>query len=991
MNRKIILCVLALLVFCRPGDAGRVSAAAEPPAGEFPVIVSQPEIAGETPLPATADRPAVLKWEQRPGIRLALRFAEGQDAESLAVRWHARSRDGKTMSFEDVGRGSWAGNYWVWCIPSDVLPPGQYEVWFELEMDGRQAVTETRHVIVRYPPLIHAGYHEPRTFFLGKVIRDGRTAFRRVPNNPILDSPGVWGCDNASMFEKDGTLYFILGDPHIDVPTGHYISGALAFTDRLVPEKGIDLAHRRNWRTDPETGLARPIAVPSPGSSRANCTGGALLPHGEGERLWFAVYDYAVRGADGERHPTPYRNYTRIGLAYSDDGLRTPAVRPPGLVLWDRDDASGPMVPDPYLGYPMRVLKGHLYLMMPRRGAPPVLLRCRLEDLDELSLDHWHYLVGTDEKGTAAWSERGIARGQLSDRDLPGVDFGHDFPGIVNGLFWNPYLNRWIALPAMGDSIWEASHYWGPYRNLRSPGLFRLPRLGAGYNCFSHELLLGDNGEWVYTLRSQSYPRHYGVYLEKFRLKGMLTIRLSRKSGRAGDLVEIECRNTSGMPAEDAALPSVTVDGRPASFEARHGDSYRFTYRLTGRENEGRPGAVVVAATLDVGDSGRNYRLGRDVALVVNRRNEVRCRILSPADGAEVSGTVSLEVEAFYEGEVEDLGDGRPEVKIIKTELRVIDGEREIVEDADWHPPFVLRFDTSRYPDGPRLLKVVAYDVLDRRGEATLLLDLGNPPRPEAGGNLVLDGNMELSTCEAWEPVGGAAVSKVSDGTHRSGRASLRVRSEIPREPAGVRQVIRGLEGGERLRFSAWSRMRAYFTATLLWTVTDREGTVIARQECNSYEFFHRALIEFDNPAGNTELVLQCVFHDPRGVSVVSGQAADYLEATIDDVVLRTADWPVVEPPENVRAQALPPGDRVRLSWDAARNPDLAWYYICRRAEGEEDFRRIREVESFHSSWVDDSPGAGSAGNHAYRVTAVDRMAWESEAVTAVFAAGEEE
>jgi hypothetical protein len=835
-----------------------------------------------------------------------------------------------------------------------MMPPGRVSPSpVALPMESKPATRETK-------------YHEAQEIFLGELARAGRTAFRPAEaQTAILDSPQVWGCDNPSIFEADGVMYFIFGDPEVHSPGGRteHPSGAMAFTSKIVPEKGLDLAHRRHWITDPQRLTAKSLIARPPGVLRANCIGGAVLPHGNGKRVWFAYYDY---GGPGEE--PSFLRYLRLGLAYSDDWFQTPAVRDEKLVFWEKQDPrTGPVDPNPFLGYPMRVFKDHLYLMIPRKGTPPALLRCRLDELDKCSPENWRYLVSVTEQGRATWSSRGLRKGQISQQDFPTVDFGPFDPGIVNTVIWNPHMNRWIALN-IWCGIWEARHFWGPYRHLESPRPFPVSLFWGGYDCFSHELLLGDNGEWIYYARARAWQetQKYGAYLQKLRMRERLKLTLSRKCALAGDTLAIECLNDSGLPSPPPRAVSVTVDGRKATFQSQRGDSYFFTYKLTGDENAGKPGAVEVAAAMEVPHLGAAWRVSRDVALIVNHINNLTCVITSPRRGQTVSGLAFIEARAGYQRGPEDLGPGRPEVRLLKVELRRAEDGKEVVEDADACPPYKLRLDTTRCPNGLHTFKVIAYDTLDRRGLAAVTLRVRNPAQRRPRGNLVADGNMEAGDPRAWQPFGGCALRKISGEDHRTGLRSLLLSSDLPRAEAGAKQAIAGLSGGERLRFSAWSRLLANYTGELTWSLLDAGGKVVLNQACNSYGYFRGLTAEFENPPGNERLTLVCAIKDPGSESTVAGKPVSSVQAVIDDVVLRPVRYPLVEPPGAVRSRR-----GATITWEPSRDVNVEYYYIYR--EG----RKLAEVESHSRRFVDEAlPDPQVAP--AYRVTAVDAMGRES-------------
>jgi hypothetical protein len=873
---------------------------------------------------------------------------------------------------------------WVRFIarPEGYLAAGDYEFWVTATDDDGTVASDTYYIRMTYPPIVEIRYHNTATELLGKLARTERTAFNfGAYANGVLDSPEVKGCDNPSMFYGNGMLHFIFGDPNVNTgdpesPT-RGLSGALAFTDRIVPEKGIDLAHRRNWVSDPATGIAKTLIVPRPGAYRANNTSGAILPRGNGHRIWFAVYDYG----SGPRES--YRNYYRVAIVYSDDYFATSAVRDDNLILWDKDDVgNGDFNPDPYLGYHMRVFKDHLYMMIPREGgSSPALLRCHLDDLDNLSLDDWRYLVSVGSDGTATWSDQGVTRGQISQADFPTVDFGEN-AGIVNTVVWNPYLNRWIAVRATGMRMWESRYLWGPYTALQRPQFFTVAQFAQSYAFFGHELMLGNNGEWIYHARARSWqPKGlYGTYHQRLHLRDRLKMSLSPKSGIAGDTVSVTCENDSGFPSPPPENLTVSVDGNPATFVSQDGDTYGYTYTLDGTENGGTIGVVDVRGVIEIPmDDETSYVIDRDAVLVVNHRNALTAEVLSPSENAQVGGWVPVEVAAGYDAAPEVLDPQEPEVRVLKTELRHI-GTAESVVTTDVEAPYTLWVNTTRYANGPQPFRAVAYDTLDRRGEATVTLDVLNPPQATLPGNLVADGNMETDTADAWTPIYGAVVSKITDETHRSGTRSLHLRSDTPGSWGGFRQRVTGLQGGERLRFTAWGRLKNNYTAALRWNIDDQWGGTVTAQYVSSYGYFRRMLFEFDNPPGNTELLLECIVRDTGEEGVLASEGVTQVEAIIDDVAVRPACHPVVEPPANFQTTVNPTGDAVTLTWDGSTDPGIEYYDVYRKpvSAGETAWEVVGSVRVFHTTYTDDS-FTGPATDHEYRVVAVDAMGWDSE------------
>ncbi|MBT3375186.1 MAG: hypothetical protein HN742_19445 [Lentisphaerae bacterium] len=933
-------------------------------------------------LSVDATRPTVLHWA-RPGQ--AIGWLPGQDGEAEKdakpkVQWRVEGQ-GALPAPRDAA--SWGK--WHFCSPSEVLDEGDYTLSVTLGTGADLVTSRPYYITVKFPPVIETSYHEGREEFLGRLARRGRTAF--APNkatDPVVDAPQVTGCDNPAMFDADGTMYIILGDPNIYPPPNteakKSLSGALAFTDQIVPEKGLDLAHGRHWVVDPATGVAKSIIDRLKGVSRVNNTGGAVLPHGDGKRLWFAAYDYGGPG----KQPS-YLRYLRVAICYTDDMFQTPAVRLDDLVVWEKDDPNnGPIEPHPYLGYSMRVFKKHLYMMIPRRKGSPALIRCQLDELDSCSLAQWHYLVSVDDDGRATWSEAGIEKAQISLEDFPTVDFGERPPAIVCSVIWNPYMQRWIAINALNLSVWAAKHFWGPYRNLEHPRRFKITQFKGGYAPFTHDLMLGNNGEWVYYAKARTWigVGRYGTFNQRLHMRDKLKLKLSQKCGVAGDTISITCTNASGLasPAPDSV--SVTVDGNRAAFTSRAGDAYTFTYQVTGRENGGRAGAVDVAAVMEIPWSETTtYRITRDVALVVNQTNDVTCRITSHRDGAKASGTVFLEADARYGSAPEDLGPGRPEVRVIKTELRHVAAGAETVEDVDVSPPYRLKLDTTRYANGPQTFRIVAYDTLDRRGVAAVALEVRNRPQREVAGNLVADGTMEEADTGAWTPGKGGTISKIAGERHRSGTRSLLLRSDTPATPVGATHKVTGLTGGEKLRFSAWSRLSSNYTGTVSWRVTAQNGTALLARRIDSCGYFRRTMGEFENPQGSTTITILCSIRDTGKDSTTAGVPPSSVEAVIDDVVLRPASFPTVEKPVNVRAAAAASGKTVTVTWDAAPDVNVQYYHVYREGE------KIGDVASHGRSYTD-TQSRGQASAARYAVAAVDEMGTEGEAVQATLVGG---
>jgi hypothetical protein len=966
-SRILTTCGL-LTVICLVGNL---------PIEATPTIMIEPykEYADGTtePLSTRANRPTVFLWGEGETIRW---WAWSDIAENNipSSKWHVRDSEGVVSDYPAV----WGWTRW-YCSPEDTLDKGDYEFWVTATDDDGTVASDTYYIRMTFPPIVETRYHSTATEFLGKLARNERTAFNfGAYGNGVLDTPEVKGCDNPSMFWGNGMLHVIFGDPNVNTgdpesPT-RGLSGALAFTDQIVPAKGIDLAHRRNWVTDPATGTAKEIITRRPGISRVNNTSGAILPRGEGHRIWFAYYDYG----SGPRES--YRNYYRVGIAYSDNYFETPAVRDDSLILWDKDDAeNGAFNPDPYLGYHMRRFKDHLYMMIPREGgSSPVLLRCHVNDLDNISLDDWHWLVSVDGDGAATWSVEGVSRSQISHDDFPIMDFGEN-TGIVNTVVWSPYLNRWIAVSATGMRMWEARYLWGPYVRIQIPRYFKVAQFAQSYAFFGHELMLGNNGEWIYHARARSWqPKGlYGTYNQRLHMRDKLRMTVSPKSGIAGDTITVTCVNDSDMPSPPPENVSVTVDGMTATFQSQNGDTFTFTYTLDGTENGGAVGIVEVAGVMEIPmDDETSFRMPRDAILVVNHRNELNVAIQSPSSGATVSGWLPIDVDATYGAAPEALEPQQPEVRILKTELRHLNGEEEVVT-TDVEPPYTLWLNTTRYSNGTQQFKVVAYDTLDRRGEASITLNVQNPPETVAR-NLVADGDMESLGVEAWQPIYGAVLSKISDETHRGGHRSLLLHSDAPGSWAGFRQTVTGLQGGERLRFTAWGRLKNNYTAQLRWNIDDQWGGTVSTQYVSSYGYFRRMTFEFDNPPGNTELLLECIIRDTGDEGSVAGEGVTVVDAILDDIALRPACHPVVEPPANVTTEIDPGGHAVTVDWEGSTDVGIEYYDIYRKPVSGETWAKIGTNRVYDTIFTDgDLPGP--AEEYEYKVVAVDAMGWDSD------------
>lgn len=844
------------------------------------ITIARQPWSGETDLSSDPGAPTVLLWAKPGAVLLAINVdgvsePTSKDSKRLAAqitaKWFARDSSGQERSFP-TSVAVWNDTIYSWADPVNKLDEGRYTLWFTLADKDGTVASQQGEIYVKMPTFIEHKYHPALAHFKGILVHGGRTAFTmhkkgNMPN-PILDTPNLYGGDNPAMFYHDGTMYFIFGDPKtVDRPGNapsdedtrqKWPCGVLAFTRDIVPEKGIDLAHDRHWVMDPKTGCAKSLVTSVP--NHPNCTGAAVIERPSGRRLWFAHYT--------RRKPGEYANYKLMGIVYSDDFCKTSAVQADDLILWERDDTETVM-PDPFLGYPMRLFKGYVYLMIPRKKVPrggeyPVLIRCKVEDLDNCALADWHHLISVDAGGVPKWSEKGLVKNQIADPKMPTVDFSGDPPGILNGLLWNPYMNRWVTMNAIGNlTVWEAKHIWGPYRNLDAPRRFPL-RLTGGYNCFSHELMLGNNGEWIHYARARSGSR-YGVFFSKVHMRDRLKITLSQKCATAGQGVTITCENRAELPIATPAAVTLQVDGNSAALKSQEGNRYVFTYQVTGKENNGKPGPVDVAAVMIFSEEKPpSYRVTRDVALIVNHINNIQCTVTSHEDGQTVGGTTFLDVAAAYDKGPEDLGAGRPVVRILKTELRALDGDKETVEDADVQAPYRLRLDTTRYANGTHSFKVIAYDMLDRRGVASIDLNIQNPAQPEAAGNLVADGNMEAVDVTGWRAVGNCELRKVTGRDHRTGVRSLLLKSTAPDEEAGGELKVTNLPAAGKLRFTAWTRLVAsYYTAKLSWQILDAQGNLLAESDCTSYGYFRRVMHEFENPAGNSELVIRCTVKDP--------------------------------------------------------------------------------------------------------------------------------
>lgn len=947
----------------------------------IPNITTEPykHFADNSTAPLSQDpaNPTLFTWGEDETIRWWA-FSSSAENGLPSSTWHVVPASEGQSEFP---AGFCTGGPVRFCAdPQQELQANDYEFWITATDDEGSVDSERYYIRMTFPPIVPTDYFPVAPEFLGKLARAERTGFNfGAIAHGIADTPEISGCDNPSMFYGLGRLNFIFGDPNVyteDPSTGSRgLNGALAFTDSIVPEKGFDLSHHRNWVMDPETRTAKGIIDRAPGTSRANNTGGAILPLEDGgHRLWFAVYDY------GSGPRPSYRNYYRVAIVYSDDEFATPAVREESLILWEKDDpANGPNDPDPYLGYHMRLFKDHLYMMIPREGgSDPVLLRCHVDDLDKLSLDHWHYLVGVDAQGNATWSAGGITRGQISHADFPTVDFEGNPPNIITSSTWNPYLNRWVAFPALGNRIWTARQLWGPYEDLATPQFFSMEQFAQYYALFGHELLLAGNGEWIHHAQARSWQPlgYYGTYNQRLQLRDKLKLSVTPKTGIAGDTITIVATNDTGLDAPPPENVSVSVDGNPASFVSQDGDHYTFTYEITGGENGGGVGLIDVSGVMDVPFThGSSYRATRDVAFVVNHRNALTASVRAPAQGGTVSGWVAVDVDAGYALGSEELLAHQPEVKILKVELRHVDAGGEEVLDADVEAPYTLRFDSRRLADGEQSFKVIAYGTLDRRAVETLTLDLQNGPGMPVAFNLVPDGDMESSNTSAWTALSGAELSKIGGIRHRHGRRSLHLRSETPSSWAGIRQVFTGLSGGERLRLTGWARLLNNYTAQFRWILRDQGGATLASHYASSYGYFRRVRHEFVNPEGNTEIMLDALIRDTGPEGVIAGTPVTAVEALVDDIVLRPSCHQLVTGPSDVQATPGPMGETVRVSWTPSADENVLRYAVFRREIDAElgEWIEIGETKPWVSQFLDENL-PGPAGSFEYEVRARDGM-----------------
>jgi chitinase len=126
-----------------------------------------------------------------------------------------------------------------------------------------------------------------------------------------------------------------------------------------------------------------------------------------------------------------------------------------------------------------------------------------------------------------------------------------------------------------------------------------------------------------------------------------------------------------------------------------------------------------------------------------------------PADGAQVSGTVTLEVEAT------------DNVGVAKVEFFA--GSTKLGEDTS--APYTFNWNTAGYPDGPVTLKARAVDTAGNATEATLQVTVANQDRqaPTVVWRQPVDGAQVLGTVtlevEATDNVGVAKVEFFAGST----------------------------------------------------------------------------------------------------------------------------------------------------------------------------------------------------------------------------------
>jgi len=298
----------------------------------------------------------------------------------------------------------------------------------------------------------------------------------------------------------------------------------------------------------------------------------------------------------------------------------------------------------------------------------------------------------------------------------------------------------------------------------------------------------------------------------------------------------------------------------------------------------------------------------------------------------------------------------------------------EIVEDTDVIAPYTLRLDSLRYGNGGHNFKMIAYDSLDRRGEATINFNINNAVRSPVEGNLVVDGDMEDPNTDAWVSYNGADVSKISDGRQRGDTRSLLVsKSGDTTSYTGVQQTVTGFSGGEDLRFVAWPKLISHvttgeiFNSKIEWKLLNESSQTIESGLLNPYNFFRKVLCEFRNPAGNSEITI-------RFQIIETNPDAGKIEAVIDDVVLRDALYPLVEQPEDLTV--IPVGNTNVLSWTGCSDINVEYYYIYRRLLSDLSafYIKIGEVEASFTSYVDAELDGQLNEDFAYGITAVDFM-----------------
>jgi Bacterial Ig domain len=99
--------------------------------------------------------------------------------------------------------------------------------------------------------------------------------------------------------------------------------------------------------------------------------------------------------------------------------------------------------------------------------------------------------------------------------------------------------------------------------------------------------------------------------------------------------------------------------------------------------------------------------------------------IVAPADGEEVSGLVTIAVDAAD-------GDG-----VARIEFR-IDG---MLRGSDGSPPYEHLWQTANYSPGEHTVEAVGYDVLDNPTEASVTVTVGGEGGGEADAGSVADGD----------------------------------------------------------------------------------------------------------------------------------------------------------------------------------------------------------------------------------------------------------